>query len=68
MLAPDIHRPFESAQEFAFCLLDNLEDAREVQTTGGVGIGPTETALELYGRRHTHYALFGEEASRLAQK
>jgi hypothetical protein len=68
ILAPDIHRPFDAAQKFAFCLLDNLEDAREVQTPSRVGIGPTKTALELYDSRNTHYFLFGEEAGRLAQK
>jgi hypothetical protein len=53
MLAPEIHRPFDAAQEFAFCFLDNLEDAREVQTTSGIGISPTKTALQFYGCRHT---------------
>src|SRR5712664_3670994 len=53
MLAPDIHGPFESAQQFALSLLDNLEDAREVQTPRCVGISPTKTALEFYGSRHT---------------
>src|SRR5713226_762138 len=52
MLAPNIHRPFDAAQEFTFRLLDNLEDAREVQTSRCVGIGPTKTALEFYGSRH----------------
>ena len=52
MLAPDIHGPFDASQEFTFSLLDNLENAREVQTTGGVGISPTETALQFYGSRH----------------
>src|SRR5712692_2995854 len=52
MLAPDVHGPFDAAQEFTFSLLDNLEDSREVQTTSGVGIGPTKTALEFYGSRH----------------
>src|SRR5713226_4083770 len=63
MLAPDIHGPFDAAQEFTFSLLDNFENAREVQATSGVGIGPTQTALEFYGSRHKvrGTTLVGEE-------
>src|SRR5713226_8118697 len=45
ILASDIHRPFDAPQQFALSLFDDLKDAREVQTPGGICVSPTQTAL-----------------------
>jgi hypothetical protein len=47
--APDIHRPFDAAQQFALSLFDDLKDAREVQAPGGICVSPTQPAVEFYG-------------------
>src|SRR5215207_2884560 len=43
----------QAPQKLALGLLDDLEDAREVQAAGRVRVGPAEAAVELYlWRRH----------------
>jgi hypothetical protein len=66
--APDIHRPFDATQQFALGLFDDLKDAREVQTPGGICVSPTQTAVEFYESSHVFGFFVGEEACRLAQE
>jgi hypothetical protein len=47
-----IHRPVNTTHEFTFGLLDEFEDARKVETPGGVRVSPTQTSLEFYGCSH----------------
>src|SRR5215204_766261 len=45
-----IQRTAQGSQQLALGLLDDLEDAREVQAAGRVRVGPAEAAPELYRR------------------
>jgi hypothetical protein len=56
--APDIHRPFDATQQFALSLFDDLKDAREVQTTGGICVSPTQTAVEFDESRSHVFVIF----------
>ena len=58
--APRVVRPAEAAQQVALGLLDDLEDAREVEAPGGVRVGPAEAALELYRRWRHRVNMVGE--------
>jgi hypothetical protein len=46
-----VERAADAPQQLALGLLDDLEDAREVQAPGRVRVGPAQASFELHGRR-----------------